>query len=74
MSLSQQRKIHQSANGDSWWLCQDDKGMFILREANIPAGANTTKIELTEFLVKNRGAPEHQALLKMIGSLTGLIS
>jgi hypothetical protein len=69
MFPSQQRKIHQSENGDSWWLCRDGKGVFILHEANIPAG-EVTKTELADFLVNNRGAPEHQALLKMIGGLT----
>jgi hypothetical protein len=74
MSLTQQRKIHQSENGDSWWLCQDGRGVFILHEANILAGGNVTKTELAEFLVNNRSAPERQALLKMIGSLTGILS
>jgi hypothetical protein len=71
---TQQRKIYQSEKGDSWWLCQDGKGIFILHEANIPAGGNVTKTELADFLVKNRGAPEHQALLKMIGGLTEFLS
>jgi hypothetical protein len=74
MSASQQRKIHQSENGDSWWLCQDGNVIFILHEANISAGGNVTKTELANFLVNNRGAPEHQALLKMIGGLTELLS
>jgi hypothetical protein len=73
-SLSRQHKIHQSENGDSWWLCQDYKGVFILHEANILSGGNVAKTELTEFLVKKKGASEHQALLKMIGDLTGMLS
>jgi hypothetical protein len=63
MVPSRQRKIHQSENGDSWWLCQDGKGVFILHEANISVGGNVTKTELADFLGNNRGAPEHQALL-----------
>jgi hypothetical protein len=74
MSSSHQRKIHQSENGDSWWLCRHGKGVFILHEANLPDGENVTKTELADFLVKNRGAPEHRALLKMIGGLTELLS
>jgi hypothetical protein len=74
MSLSQQRKIHQSENGDTWWLCRDAKGVFVLHEANTPAGGNVTKTELADFLVNNGGTPEHRALLKMIGSLTELLS
>lgn len=74
MSLSHQRKIHQSENGDRWWLCRQGKGVFILHEANLPDGENVTKTELADFLVKYRGAPEHRALLKMIGGLTELLS
>jgi hypothetical protein len=72
MSLSQQRKIHQSDNGDSWWLCRDEKGVFILHEGSIAAGGNVTKTLLADFLVDNRGTREHQALLNMIGGLTEL--
>ncbi|MCA1453099.1 hypothetical protein I6F35_07670 [Bradyrhizobium sp. BRP22] len=74
MSLSRQRKIHQSENGDSWWLCQDCKGVFILHETNIFAGGDVTKIGLAEFLANDSGAPEHQAFLKMIGGLTGILT
>ncbi|UPK31346.1 hypothetical protein [Bradyrhizobium sp. 195] len=74
MSLSRQRKLYQNENGDSWWLCQDGKGVFILHEANVPAEGNATKTGLADFLVNNTGAPEHQALLTMIGDLTGILS
>ncbi|WP_152977395.1 hypothetical protein [Bradyrhizobium pachyrhizi] len=74
MSLSRQRKIYQSENGDSWWLCQDGKGVFVLHEANALAGGHVTKVALADFLANNKDAPEHQALLKMIGELTGMLS
>jgi hypothetical protein len=55
-------------------LCRDGKGVFVLHEANIPAGGNVAKTELADFLVNNTGAPEHQAVLKMIGGFTELLS
>jgi hypothetical protein len=43
MSSGQQRKIYQSANGDSWWLCREQAGVFVLHEANQPSGGTVTK-------------------------------
>jgi|tagenome__1003787_1003787.scaffolds.fasta_scaffold20987748_3 hypothetical protein len=74
MSLSRQRKIHQIENGDSLALPNRQGRVFILHEANVPAGGNVTKTGLAEFLDNNTCAPEHQALLKMIGDLTGILS
>lgn len=69
MSVGQQRKIYQSENGDSWWLCRDENGVFVLHEANVPVGATATRIELPRFL-QSGNALENQALLEMIGELT----
>jgi hypothetical protein len=66
----QQRKIHQSENGDSWWLCREESNVFVLHEANVPAGRTATRIELSKFLQSGNFAPEKQALLEMIGELT----
>jgi hypothetical protein len=27
--MTHQRKIYQSSNGDSWWLCRDQDGQFL---------------------------------------------
>jgi hypothetical protein len=70
MSLGQQRKIYQSENGDSWWLCREASGVFVLHQANLPSGGAVTKIELAQFLTSDRNAPEKEALLEMIGGLT----
>jgi hypothetical protein len=70
MSIGQQRKIHQSENGDSWWLCREESNVFVLHEANVPSGGMITRVELTQFLSSRRNAPEKEALLKMIGELT----
>jgi hypothetical protein len=72
MSLTQQRKIYQNEDGESWWLCRDGNGVFVLCED--PAGENVTSTELTDFLVNNKGTPEHQAILKLLGGLTELLS
>jgi hypothetical protein len=69
----QQRKIYQSENGDSWWLCRAEDGVFVLHEANVPSGGMTTRIELTQFLSSGGNAPEKQALLAMIGQLAHCI-
>ena len=70
MSPGQQRKIYQSENGDSWWLCRENGDVFVLHEANLPSGGMVTKIEVTQFLLSGRKAPEKHALLEMIGELT----
>jgi hypothetical protein len=70
MSSGQQRKIYQSDNGDSWWLCREPAGVFVLHEANQPSGGAVTKMDLPQFLTRGADAPEKQALLAMIGELT----
>jgi hypothetical protein len=69
MSLTQQRKIYQSENGDSWWLCRDANGVCVLHEANLPSGGTVTKIDLAQFLAGGRNPPEKQALVALIGEL-----
>jgi hypothetical protein len=66
----QQRKIYQSENGDSWWLCRSENAVFVLHEANVPSGGVVKRIELTHFLLSDRNAPEKRALFEMIGGLT----
>jgi hypothetical protein len=65
-----QREIYHRENGDRWLLCLDDDArVFILHEANVPSGGSATKIGLGDFLREGRWAPEHQALVRLIGSL-----
>ena len=63
--------IHASANDDRWFLCHDDDtaDVFIFHEPNGPSGGRPRRIELTPFLTRDEGSPQHQALLGMIGSL-----
>lgn len=71
MSSGQQRKIYQSENGDTWWLCRNEGGgVFVLHQANLPSGGKVTKLDLAQFLMGSRNSPEKLALLDMIGELT----
>ena len=71
--MTHQRKIYQSSNGDSWWLCRDQDGqVFILHEANTAAGGRATRIGIGEFLRTANAGPEHQSLLRLIGELAQL--
>jgi hypothetical protein len=70
MSSGQQRKIYQSENGDSWWLCREEAGVFVLHEANQPSGGTVSKIDLAQFLMNGKDGPEKSALLELVGGLT----
>jgi hypothetical protein len=65
-----QREIYHSENGDRWFLSRDDNGRaFILHKANLSSGGKVTSIELGDFLGAGKAGPEHQALIRLIGSL-----
>jgi hypothetical protein len=65
-----QRKIYGSENGDTWWLCRDESGrVHVTHEANLSSGGTITKIQIGDFLAGGRDGPEHQGLLKLIGTL-----
>jgi hypothetical protein len=69
MNPMQTRALYSSPNGDRWHLCKDAAGrVFVLHQANIPSGGQTSQIELHDFLARGYG-PEQQALLQMLGTL-----
>jgi hypothetical protein len=69
MNATRTRELYSSPNGDRWYLCKDASGrVFVLHQANIPSGGQTSQIELRDFLTSGYG-PEQQALLQMIGML-----
>jgi len=70
MSL-ETRELYSSANGDRWLLARDavTGRVFIKHKANAPSGAQTTDIDIGEFLRRGGQGPEHQALLHLIGTL-----
>jgi hypothetical protein len=69
MNDTRMRELYSSPNGDRWHLCKDASGrVFVLHQANIPSGGQTSQIELGDFLTRGYG-PEQQALFQMIGTL-----
>jgi hypothetical protein len=65
-----QKEIYHSENGDRWLLCRDENGRaFVSHRANVSAGGKVTSIEIGDFLGNSKAGPEHQALLRLIGSL-----
>jgi hypothetical protein len=42
---------------------------FVVHKANVSSGGTATKIELGDFLGRGKAGPEHQALVRLIGSL-----
>jgi len=65
------REIYASANGDRWNLARDPvSGLaFIQHVPNAPSGGQASQIELGTFLTRGALGPEHQALLRLIGTL-----
>ena len=65
------RELYCSSNGDRWLLARGPGSgrVFVRHEPNIPSGGEPVNIELGAFLAATQGGPEHQALLRLIGSL-----
>ena len=68
----QTRELYASPNGDRWYLaCYPDSGrVFVQHVPNVPSGGKPSNIELAEFLSRGGNAPEHQAFVRLIGTLT----
>jgi len=55
MNATRTRELYSSPNGDRWHLCKDASGrVFVLHQANIPSGGQTSQIELCDFLTSNK--------------------
>jgi hypothetical protein len=70
--MTQRRELYRSApNGDRWSLVREETSerVFIEHEANASSGGQTANIEIGDFLSHSGHGPEHQALLRLIGSL-----
>ena len=66
------RELYRSPNGDRWHLVRetDSGSVFIKHQPNAASGGRTSRVEIAEFLAGGHG-PEHQALLRLIGTLVG---
>jgi hypothetical protein len=69
----EERELYRSANGDRWCLVRDaiSGHVFVKHQPNAPSGGRTTNIEVGEFLGRGHHGPEHQELLRLIGTLVG---
>jgi hypothetical protein len=70
----ERRELYSSPNGDRWFLSRDPGtgSIFIRHEANVSSRGYLTEIVIGAFLSGGRN-PEHQALLRLIGSLAEAI-
>ena len=69
--MSDRRELYRSPNGDSWFLGREPTTgyAFIIHQPNAPSGGRLSHIELGEFLRDDPKGPQHQALLRLIGTL-----
>ena len=68
----QSRELYRSApNGDRWSLVRESQSgrVFVEHEPNVSSGGKTSRIEVGDFLARGGHGPEHQALLRLIGTL-----
>jgi hypothetical protein len=68
----QSRELYRSGpNGDRWSLVREPASgrVFIEHEPNISSGGQTSRMEIGDFLAHGGRGPEHQALLRLIGTL-----
>jgi hypothetical protein len=65
------RTLHLSSNGDRWRLVRDAETgrVYVQHEANLSSGGRVTNIEIGAFLSTGGMGPEHQELLRLIGTL-----
>jgi hypothetical protein len=71
MGLVQTRELYSSANGDRWLLAHDRGSgrVFVRHEPNMSSGGRTSEIEISTFFARGGHGPEHQELLRLIGTL-----
>jgi hypothetical protein len=67
------RQLYASPNGDRWYLARypESGRVFVQHVPNVPSGGQPSNIELADFLGRGGNAPEHQALVRLIGTLLG---
>jgi hypothetical protein len=68
----EKRELYSSSNGDRWFLARDSAAgeAFVRHEPNAASGGRPSDIEIGTFLMQRQRNPEHQALLRLIGTLT----
>ena len=66
-----ERLLCQSSNGDAWLLTRDPASKLpaVKHEPNVSSGGQISYTDIGKFLRDGANGPEHQALLKLIGTL-----
>jgi hypothetical protein len=69
--MTERRELYRSPNGDGWFLGREPTNghAFVIHQPNGPSGGHLSHIELGTFLSSGQSGPEHQALLRLIGTL-----
>jgi len=69
--MSQEREIYCSPNGDRWCLVRNlgSGQVFVRHHPNAPSGGRPSSLGIGEFLTQGGHGPEHQELLRLIGTL-----
>ena len=68
----QSRELYRSApNGDRWSLVRESQSGRVLveHEPNTSSGGKVSRVDVADFLAHGAHGPEHQALLRLIGTL-----
>ncbi len=65
------RELYRSPNGDRWRLARDRGSgrVFVRHEPNVAPGGRASDIAVGDFLARGGHGPEHQELLRLIGTL-----
>ena len=65
------RELYASSNGDRWLLAREPGSgrVFVRHEPNLASGGHVAEFEIGDFLTRGGQGPEHQALLRLIGTL-----
>ena len=65
------RELYRIVDGDRWHLVRDAASgrVFVRHEPNASSGGRASDTEVGDFLVRGGPGPEHQELLRLIGTL-----
>jgi hypothetical protein len=63
--------IYASSNGDQWFLARDTTTgkAFVRHVPNPKSNGGPTHLEIDTFLSRDRGSPQRENLLRLIGTL-----
>lgn len=69
--MPDRRELYRSSNGDTWYLGREPHTgrAFVIHQPNGPSGGLLVPLDLAAFLANVAQGPEHQALLRLIGTL-----